>query len=46
MPNCNAKHPTLDLTCDKTKHGPTVAHTATDEDGEPHAWVTATEPDE
>jgi hypothetical protein len=40
MPKCNAKHPTLDLRCGLDRHEPTEAHKATDEDGNPHAWVT------
>lgn len=36
---CNVKHPTLDLKCNQEKHSPAVAHTATDEEGNPHAWV-------
>jgi hypothetical protein len=36
---CNSQHPTLDLKCDQTKHPVTVAHTAIDESGNPHAWV-------
>jgi hypothetical protein len=37
---CAAEHPGLDLKCDKDDdHVGVTAHTATDEDGNPHAWV-------
>lgn len=36
---CNAAHPTLDLKCERESHDERVAHRATDEDGNSHAWV-------
>lgn len=42
---CNAEHPTLDLKCSREPHDE-GAHTATDADGNPHAWVTDAPADE